>query len=115
MKRLAIALLAVLITAAAPARAWCEASCLATRHTESAKPHCPTHEPSNDGTQISAVDDSECPTIEAARPVPVTAAVSQPALSAFAAQSLAPSQPRTFAHSLLRTVYGELRTDIRQA
>ena len=61
-----IALLSVaVIGAAAPARAWCEAACLAP--TES-KQHCPTHERSGDDATISASSTDDCPILESARP-----------------------------------------------
>ena len=65
MQRL-IALLAVAVLgAAAPARAWCEATCLAPTETQ---PHCPTHEPSGDSATISASSIDDCPILESARP-----------------------------------------------
>jgi hypothetical protein len=92
--RLAVALLALLIAVAAPARTWCEASCLAAPPaSDSAKPHCPTHESSNEGPAISAADNSECSTIDAARPVPATPAAWQPALSSIAPDISAFSAP----------------------
>jgi hypothetical protein len=64
-----IALVSVLLVGlAAPARAWCEASCLAPAHTGSAKPHCPTHEPASSGTSLSATVLNDCPVVESARP-----------------------------------------------
>ena len=71
VKRVAIAIVALLLGAAAPARAWCEAACLdVPRAGESAKAHCPSNDTSSDVTVISAADNPECPVVEAARPVP---------------------------------------------
>jgi len=67
VRRLGIIVLALVIGAAAPARALCEAACLAT-HLASATPHCPLHDSSSDGPSIAAADISGCPAIEAARP-----------------------------------------------
>jgi hypothetical protein len=69
VKRLPILVIALLVGAAAPARAWCEATCLAPPASQSAKPHCPSHEPSPDGAAISAADGADCPVIESARPI----------------------------------------------
>lgn len=100
MKRLAVVLFAILIAAAAPARAWCEASCLSTARatTTSAKPHCPAHESPSDGAKISATDTSDCPTIEAARPVPATLLMLPVKLPSVAPRTLAPAF-RTLTHS----------------
>jgi hypothetical protein len=65
--RLAILIVALLIGAAAPVRAWCEASCLAPA-ADAAKPHCPTHEPASDAPAMSAHETVDCPIIESARP-----------------------------------------------
>ena len=65
--RLAIVLLAVVIGGAAPARAWCEATCLAPAEASS-KAHCPTQDtPSND-LSLSGMAIDDCPVIESARP-----------------------------------------------
>jgi len=70
VKRLPILVIAVLVGAAAPARAWCEATCLGpVTHSASAKPHCPSHESTPNGSSLSAADLADCPTIESARPV----------------------------------------------
>lgn len=67
--RFAIVLLALLIGAAAPARAWCEAACTAPAHSgTSTRSHCPVHESTSPGASISAADVGDCPVIEAARP-----------------------------------------------
>jgi hypothetical protein len=71
VKRLSILVIALLIGAAAPARAWCEATCLEpAAHSESAKPHCPSHESPYGGPSLSAAGIADCPSIESARPVP---------------------------------------------
>jgi hypothetical protein len=70
VQRLSILIVALLIGAAAPARAWCEATCLVPAgQTESAKPHCPSHESTPSGPSLSAAGTADCPSIESARPV----------------------------------------------
>jgi len=89
VSRIAIALLALLIAAAAPARVWCEASCLVPpHHGDSSKPHCPGHDQST-GASIASADAADCPTIEAARPVAAMIAVA-PALAVIAPSTSAP-------------------------
>jgi len=68
VKRWSILFVALLVGAAAPARAWCEATCLATAHQESAKPHCPSHEPSSNSPTMAAAKGADCPALESARP-----------------------------------------------
>jgi hypothetical protein len=71
VRRLSILVVALLVGAAAPARAWCEATCLApAAHSESAKPHCPAHESSSKGPSLSAAGIADCASIESARPAP---------------------------------------------
>jgi len=66
VQRLSIVLVAILIGTAAPARAWCEATCLAPETSTQA--HCPTQDtPSNDPS-ISGTAIDDCPVIESARP-----------------------------------------------
>ena len=65
MHRLIALLSVAVIGAAAPARAWCEAACLAP--TES-KQHCPAHESPSDIATISASSIDDCPILESARP-----------------------------------------------
>ncbi len=71
MKRWAILVVALLVGAAAPARAWCEATCLAAPPADSARPHCPPHQPSPDTPALSATSTLDCPALESARPVQV--------------------------------------------
>jgi len=86
-------LLAVLIAAAAPARAWCEASCLAPPHTDtSTKAHCPTHDAAPTGTSMSATTIDDCPVVESARPIPARLDVQ--VFSRVALSHLAPSAPK---------------------
>jgi hypothetical protein len=66
LRRLLIVLAIAVVGAAAPARAWCEAACLAP--TPESTPHCPTHEQPGDATTISATSIDDCPILEAARP-----------------------------------------------
>jgi hypothetical protein len=65
LARLVIILLALLIGAAAPARAWCEASCLAAPSTTE---HCPTRDAASGELSITAAAIDNCPVLEAARP-----------------------------------------------
>ena len=67
MRRIIFLLFVIAIGAAAPARAWCEASCLAPKHDGAA--HCPSHGPAGDATSISSTSTSECPALEMARPI----------------------------------------------
>ena len=87
MTRLAIVLTALLIGAAAPARAWCEASCLAPTATNE---HCPTHEPASNKTSVAATAIDDCPVIEPTPPVKSRSELQF-------AGTFAPSHPRTFA------------------
>ena len=57
--RAAIILVALLIATAAPARAWCEATCLAPAESSS-QAHCPSHESTTD-TSISGTVIDDCP------------------------------------------------------
>jgi hypothetical protein len=57
----------VVLGMTAPARAWCEATCLEA-HGDVTKPHCPTHEPADSGTSLSATVIDDCPVVESARP-----------------------------------------------
>jgi hypothetical protein len=66
MPRLIVLLAAIVIGAAAPARAWCEASCLAPK--PDVRSHCPSHQPASDATTISAIAIDECPALDSARP-----------------------------------------------
>jgi hypothetical protein len=103
VQRLSIVIVALLVGAAAPARAWCEATCLATAHQESAKPHCPSHEPSPDGPSIAAADTADCPVIESARPVPTKPYLNHSIVTAAShLRTPAPSHLRTHAPSHIR-------------
>jgi len=78
LQRLLIVVAIAVVAAAAPARAWCEATCLAP--TES-RQHCPSHEPAGDTTTISASSIDDCPILESARP-PISARVDAQAVAA---------------------------------
>ena len=65
LRRLLIILAIAVVATAAPARAWCEAACVAP--TES-KQHCPTHEPAGGTAAISSSSLDDCPILESARP-----------------------------------------------
>jgi hypothetical protein len=67
MQRIILVLSMIVIGAAAPARAWCEASCLAPKHDSPS--HCPSHDPGGGTTAISASGIDECPALNSARPV----------------------------------------------
>lgn len=105
----------LLVGAVAPARAWCEASCLAQAHADAAKPHCPTHEPAGAGTSLSATVIDDCPVVESARPT-ITARVDAQVI---ATAAIAPhtGAPVTSASSFVRphgvTTVFERRTPLR--
>ena len=101
VKRLSILVIALLVGAAAPARAWCEAACLAGAHPQSAKPHCPSHEQVPNGPSLSANDIAACPSIESARPVLAKLPFAD-AISSERRGTLAPSHLRTLAPPHLR-------------
>src|SRR5918993_1422791 len=65
VRRIVVLLSVIALGAAAPARAWCEASCLAPQQDS---PHCPSHEPTGDAATISASGTADCPVLESARP-----------------------------------------------
>ena|SRR5688572_3173842 len=65
MTRWLVLACALTIGAVAPARAWCEATCLAPAETQS---HCQTHQPADGTATISATVVDECPVVESARP-----------------------------------------------
>ncbi|HEX6164225.1 MAG TPA: hypothetical protein VFZ31_12715 [Vicinamibacterales bacterium] len=67
MKRAQILVIALLLGAAAPARAWCEASCLLPS-ADAATPHCATQESEDDRRAMSASAIDDCPVVESARP-----------------------------------------------
>jgi hypothetical protein len=70
VKRWPIIIVALLVGAAAPARAWCEAICSAPVHA-SQPSHCPSEEQTpTDGPALSNAGSAECPAIETARPAP---------------------------------------------
>ena len=86
MHRVIVLLAAMVIGATAPARAWCEASCLAPAHDSPA--HCPSHEPAGDATSISATGIEECPALETARPIAQARVEASTAVVAFQAPAL---------------------------
>lgn len=65
LRRLVILSAIAVVAAAAPARAWCEAACLAP--AAESTPHCPTHEPASNTATISAIGSDDCPILDAAR------------------------------------------------
>lgn len=65
MRRIVLVLSVIALAAAAPARAWCEASCLAPEHDRPS--HCPSHDPAETTASISASGIEECPVLESAR------------------------------------------------
>ena len=64
--RIIVVLLAFAAGAAAPARAWCEASCLSTKPDTSS--HCPSHDDAGITTTISGDSRGDCPALESAKP-----------------------------------------------
>ena len=66
MKQWLILVCALTVGAAAPARAWCEATCVAP--AAESQSHCPTHDPADGTTALSASILDECPVAESARP-----------------------------------------------
>jgi hypothetical protein len=66
VKRWLVLICALLIGAAAPARAWCEATCLAP--ADDTQSHCPTHDPAEGVAALSANSVDQCPVLESARP-----------------------------------------------
>jgi hypothetical protein len=98
MRRIILVLAVLVIGAAAPARAWCEASCLAPK--DDTPSHCPSHQPAGAATSISGTIVDECPVLDSARPtVParldaaVAVAVHPPALKTSAIPSPAVVRP----------------------
>ena len=65
LQRLLIVLAIAVVAAAAPARAWCEAACLAP--TAESSQHCPPHGPSDAGATLTASSLDDCPILETAR------------------------------------------------
>jgi hypothetical protein len=110
--RVFVVFVALLIGAAAPARAWCEATCLAPAH-DAAKPHCPAHD-STTGSALSASDNGDCPVVESARPIPAKVDLQASAIETFKHLSTpAPSHLRTIAPSHFRTLASRRLTPLR--
>jgi hypothetical protein len=66
VQRLLVLLAILVVGAAAPARAWCEATCIAP--TANTEPHCPSHDEPAQTTSIAASTAEQCPVLESARP-----------------------------------------------
>ena len=66
MTRWLVLLCALIVGAAAPARAWCEATC--GPPAAESESHCPSHDPADGTTAISASVSDDCPVLESARP-----------------------------------------------
>ena len=66
MTRWFVLAFALMLGAAAPARAWCEATCGAP--AAESTPHCPSHDPADGTTAIAASAGGDCPVLESARP-----------------------------------------------
>jgi hypothetical protein len=66
VRRLLIIMAIAVVGAAAPARAWCEAACLAP--TPDSTQHCPTPDQPGDAATISTSSIDDCPILETARP-----------------------------------------------
>ncbi len=84
MARLAVVPALIVIGAAAPARAWCEATCLAP--SKAGESHCPTQNTGSDGPTISANDLDQCPVLDSARPT----APARPAIDAAVVERYVP-------------------------
>ena len=63
VSRVVIAIVACVVALAAPARVWCEASCLAPVESHG---HCPAHQSSTSPVLDAA--DGSCPVLDTARP-----------------------------------------------
>jgi len=92
-RRFIVLLVVALVGAAAPARAWCEADCLAPAETAS---HC-GHESTGDGTTMSAATIGDCPVIESARPTPPARIDAQAAAVTTSVPALTARTPRATA------------------
>ena len=66
MARLGILLAIIVMGAAAPTRAWCEATCFAPADARDS--HCPTDAPTDGTPSLSANIVDACPVLETARP-----------------------------------------------
>jgi hypothetical protein len=86
-----VLLVVALVGAASPARAWCEADCLAPAEAAS---HC-GHEPAGDGTNLSAAAIDDCPVLESARPTPATRIDAQAAVVATPVPTLTARPPQS--------------------
>jgi hypothetical protein len=109
VKRVSILIVTILIGAAGPARAWCEATCLAPSHQSDAGPHCPSHEETPDRAAMSATSIVDCPAVEAARPIQAKVDFALAPIAA-GAGTVVPSHLRTVAPPHLRT---HARTHLR--
>ena len=113
VRRLFIVLAIAAVAAAAPARAWCEASCLAPVATQTS--HCPSHGSTSDTTAIAASSLEDCPVLESARPtVPARLDVQAVAIGAHlpAPRAALRSAPAPVTAHRARTVF-ERRTPLR--
>ena len=80
VSRVLIAIVACVVALAAPARAWCEASCQAPAESHG---HCPAHQSST--SPVLDASDSSCPVLDTARPTPpARVEVASPAIVAIA-------------------------------
>jgi hypothetical protein len=66
MRRIILLFSVIVVGAAAPVRAWCEASCLAP--APDTPSHCPSHQPERDAASISSASSNECAVLDSARP-----------------------------------------------
>lgn len=113
MRRIILVLSIVVIGAAAPARAWCEASCVAPRTDDAS--HCPSHDPAGGTTAISTAGLDECPALEAAKPTTLArldASVLTVAFDTFASRTSAIASPMRVRPHRATTVF-ERSTPLR--
>jgi hypothetical protein len=104
VQRLAIVLVALLVGGTAPARAWCEATCLAPAESSTSS-HCPSHDSSSTGTSISAAAIDDCPLVTSARPAPQRLELQAcDAATVIVGAPFSPSHSRTFALRHPRTL-----------
>jgi hypothetical protein len=93
MRRIILLLAVIVIGAAAPVRAWCEASCLVPAHDTTS--HCPSHQQERDGTSISSTSLDACPALDSARPTAPARLDTVAAIAVFHAPELRTSAIQT--------------------
>jgi hypothetical protein len=100
VRQLIVVIAAAVMAAVAPARAWCEASCLSP--SAGTQAHCLSHEPADAAARLSGSTIDDCPALESARPTTaarldakaVAVVTPAPDLKARARLVLTPERPR---------------------